>query len=166
MSSTMSAGDAGQRRRSVGWGLPLGVAVALVAAGAFGVTLFNAQALPEGPAPVVWDKTACAHCRMHVGEPGFAAQAQLADGAVLDFDDPGCLARWLDEHASAAIHAIYFHHHNDDRWLAEGQVGFVAMSPTPMGFGFGAVDAATPGALTWQQVRARVQDAHPHEVRP
>ncbi len=166
MSNLVATSAGSERRRGVGWGLPLGIAAALAAAGAFAVTLLNAQALPDGPAPVVWDKTACAHCRMHVGEPGFAAQAQLADGAVLDFDDPGCLARWLDEHPSAAIHALYFHHQHDDRWLAQDRAGFVAASPTPMGFGFAAVDATTPGAVPWHDVRARVRDARPQEVRP
>lgn len=166
MSDTLAGQRAQTRRRTVGWGLPLGIAVALVALGAFGVTLFNAQTLPDGPAPVVWDKTACAHCRMHVGEPAFAAQAQLADGTVLDFDDPGCLARWLDEHASATLHATYFHHHRDDRWLSPSDVGFLATTPTPMGFGFAAVDAATPGAITWPEFRARVREPRPHQERP
>lgn len=156
-----NADRADRRGQGVGWGLPVGIGVALVAAAAFGLSLFNAQSLPEGPAPVVWDKTACAHCRMHVGEPGFAAQAQLTDGTVLDFDDPGCLARWLDLHPGEAIHAIYFHHHREDRWLASDEVGFVAVSPTPMGFGFAATDRSAPAAISWDDLRTRVREPHP-----
>ncbi|MBI1949402.1 MAG: hypothetical protein HYS27_27190 [Deltaproteobacteria bacterium] len=153
-----------ERARARDRGLPLGLAAAVLAAGLFAWLLLRAQTLPEGPAPVVWDKTACAHCRMHVGEPGFAAQLQLEDGTVHNFDDPGCLARWLDEHpkdaAADAVHAIFFHHKTDDRWLTRAEVGFVDASPTPMGFGLAAVDARTPGAVGWQQAMARTRGPH------
>lgn len=149
------------RRRSMGWGLPAGIAAAAAAVGAFVFLLVRAQALPAGAVPVVWDKTACAHCRMHVGEPGFAAQLQLKDGRVLDFDDPGCLVKWLDAHpqdaSSEAVHGMYFHHKAEDRWLSRDDAGFVAAVPSPMGFGIAAVDAATPGASTFAQAAAQIR---------
>ena len=150
-----------QRRRARGWGLPVGLGIAALAVGGFAWLLLRAQELPSGPVPVAWDKTACAHCRMHVGEPGFAAQLQLRDGTVLNFDDPGCLVRWLDTRPRDAtvddVYAIYFHHQSEDRWLTRAEAGFVEAVPSPMGFGIAAVDAATPGAMTWPQAMAHVR---------
>jgi hypothetical protein len=158
------------RRRSKGWGVPVGIGALVLALGAFSWLLLQAQALPDGPAPVVWDKTPCAHCRMHVGEPAFAAQLQLKDGRVLDFDDPGCLFLWLDGHphdaAPSAVHAMYFHHKSEDRWLPRAQVGFVPMSPSPMGFGLAAVDASTAGALGLPDAIARVRGTPQHGGAP
>lgn len=131
--------------------------VALVAA-AFGVLVVRAQGLPSGPVDLAWDKVACAHCRMHVGERGFAAQLQLTDGRVLAFDDPGCLMGWLDQSAPPPeVHATWLHHHTEDRWLARTDTAFVPVTPTPMGFGLAAVAAGTPGALTWDDAAARVR---------
>lgn len=111
--------------------------------------------LPDGPAELVWDKAACAACGMHVGEPPFAAQATTKDGRVHAFDDPGCLFLWLDEQRPD-VHSVFFRHHREDRWIARDRVGFVAVTPTPMGFGFGAVDGNAPGAIDHDTCRARV----------
>ncbi len=144
------------RERRGDWGLAVGLALGLAAAGAFVLLLLRAQALPTGPVPVAWDKEACAHCRMHVGEARFAAQLQLADGRVLNFDDPGCLFSFRAKDQSP-VHATYFHHYRQDRWLTPAEAGFVPVMPTPMGFGLAAVDAATPDALSEDQAAARVR---------
>lgn len=101
----------------------------------------------EGPAPVAWDREACAHCRMHVGEPGFAAQLQTKDGRVLNFDDPGCLLRYEAE-AHPEVHAEYFHHVAEDRWLPRERTAFLRADPTPMGYGLGAVERGTAGTIS------------------
>ncbi len=144
------------RRRPARWGAPLGLVVGLCAAAGFGWLLVRAQDLPGGVVPVAWDKEACAHCRMHVGEQAFAAQLQLTDGRVLNFDDPGCLFAWLDAN-TAKVHATWLHHHSEDRWLSRAEVGFVEVTPTPMGFGLAAVGAATPGALGWEAAAAKLK---------
>ena len=43
------------------------------------------------PAPIAFDREPCAHCRMLISDPAFAAQLENADGEVASFDDPGCL---------------------------------------------------------------------------
>jgi hypothetical protein len=118
------------------------------------VLLVRAMDRPiDGPSPVAWDREACAHCRMLVSEKRFAAQ--IVEGhRALHFDDPGCLF----EHLRAAGEPrgkLWFHHLSEDRWLAGDQVGFVAASPTPMGYGLGAVDAGAPGALSLAEARRK-----------
>lgn len=139
----------GERR----WPLTLLALGATLAGLAFAWAWSMAQRLPEGPVTVVWDKEACAECRMHIGDPSFAAQLQLTDGRVLDFDDPGCLFTWLAGHEDA-LHATWFHHHEVDRWLSADEVGFVSVEQSPMGFRLAAVGAAVPGARRFAAVRA------------
>jgi copper chaperone NosL len=110
---------------------------------------------PDGPQPIAWDREPCAHCRMLISEPGFAAQLHLADGAVESFDDPGCLFARLAARP-AEVHALWFHHLREERWLPGTGVAFVRVAPTPMDFGFGAVDPGTPGALALEAVRAEL----------
>ncbi len=148
------SGDAGDAQRSR-WPR---VALALLGLGlvaGFAWLVVRAQALPTGVVPIVWDREVCAHCKMHIGEPGFAAQLQLEDGQVLNFDDPGCLFRHLSRDIGP-VRATYFRHVHEDRWLSAAEVGFIEVEPTPMGFGLGAVDAAHPGAMPYAAARARL----------
>ncbi len=141
--------------------LPVALAGVVIVIAVFAVLVLRAQKLADGPVPIVWDKEACAHCHMHVGEPAFAAQVQLHNGAVLNFDDPGCMMTWLKQHTvtkqpSSEPRAIYVRHYKQDRWLSQTEAAFVDHLTTPMGFGLGAVDRSEPGALRWPQAEARV----------
>lgn len=147
------------RRRA----LRLAAAAALLAALAGAVVLLVARSgePPEDPVRVAWDRQACARCSMLVSEPSFAAQLHTEGGEVLFFDDPGCLLLWQARH-DAAVHATWFHHLVEERWIPGEAVAFVEASPTPMGYGLGAVDAGTEGALSRQEAleRARRRDRH------
>ncbi len=92
---------------------------------------------------------------MLISEPRFAAQLQTEDGVVESFDDPGCLFARLDA-TNPKVRALWFHHLREDRWLSADEVGFEPTDKTPMGYGLGAVDAGTPGALTLDEARGRV----------
>jgi hypothetical protein len=111
---------------------------------------------PEGPQPIAWDREPCAHCRMLISDPAFAAQLHTADGTVESFDDPGCLFARI-EARQPHVHALWFHHSREDRWLPGDHVAFVRGAKTPMDFGFGAVDPGTPGSIPSEAVRAAVR---------
>ncbi len=110
---------------------------------------------PGGPVPIVWDKEACAECRMLVGEPRFAAQLQTGEGEVLNFDDPGCALRYLGAHRSQAF-TVYFHHTRENRWLTQAQAGFIPVPRSPMGYDLGAVPITTGGALSFERASQQV----------
>jgi copper chaperone NosL len=132
---------------------------ALVAALATSLLALSACA-PEGPAEVAWDRVACAHCRMLVSDPRFAAQLQLEDGEVLSFDDPGCL---LSARAALdrPVRAVWFHDSAGEGWIAERDVAFVRGLETPMGYGLAAVRAGSaPGALTVAAALAALAEPH------
>lgn len=129
------------RERRTPWG-PLIALVLLAAVAALVVVVVRrGDGVPDGPVPVVWNKESCAHCRMAVGEPGYAAQLITAAGEVVNFDDPGCLMRYLDER-HPQVHRLWFHHPREDRWLGPDAVGFLTAATTPMGWGLVAADRA------------------------
>lgn len=111
---------------------------------------------PEGPAAVAWDRVACAHCRMLVSDPRFAAQLRLESGETLVFDDPGCLllARAKREGVRGAA---WFHDSAGEGWIVEAEAAFVRGATTPMGYGLAAVRAAgAPDALTASAALAEI----------
>lgn len=136
--------------------LPAVLAIVAAAVGASAWFVLAGQRLPDGPVPIAWGKAACAHCHMHVSEEPFAVQAQTTTGDVLDFDDPGCFLAYLDgEHPE--LHAVWFRHSREDRWLPLESVAFVTGATTPMDFGLAAVDAGEPGALDLDRARAHAR---------
>lgn len=111
-----------------------------------------------GPVPIAYDKEACAYCHMLIGDPRFAAQLVTDDGGAINFDDPGCLLRFIAEQHPRA-RAIWFRDSQRDRWLPAAEVGFVHAASTPMGWQLAAVDRGTPGALSYDEASARIAHA-------
>jgi hypothetical protein len=136
-------------------------AVVLLGAGAgLAVLLEAAQRAPVGPVDVLWDRDICAHCNMHVGEPGFAAQLHNEVGDVFHFDDPGCLFEFVAQ-TQPRVAGTWFHHGHQSRWLTAEEAVFVRVEHSPMGFGLAAVGAgeAAPGGeggFGLEEARARV----------
>ncbi len=142
-------GSAWLKRAAVALALTGGVAGAAWAIG-------RLNALPDGPVEIVWDREACAHCRMHVGEPSFAAQLQLVGGEVRSYDDPGCMLADLAKVPAAEVHAVWVHHVAEERWLRGEEAGFVGVPVSPMGYGLGAVDKGAPRSVSLAAARAEV----------
>ena len=109
----------------------------------------------EGPVPIAFDREPCAHCRMLISDPAFAAQLESAEGETQSFDDPGCLLASL-EGRPAAAGGLWFHHVREERWIPGDRVAFEPVPKTPMGYGLGAVDAGSAGALSLETARERV----------
>ncbi len=151
-----------------GWFWFLGVLVLL----AIGVTVASlvshTKTLPSEPLEVAWNKDSCAECGMNVSERPFAAQLQTAGGEILSFNDPGCLFQYLSK-MEPKIHAIYFHHAREDRWLPQDQAAFIKLGPSPMGYNLAAVDADTPESISLddatQQVMSRIEGGTPSGAR-
>lgn len=141
-------------RRGRAW--LIGAAVALVAVAVVsGLVRWSGQP-PEGPVSVPWDHAACSECGMLVSEPAFAAQLHQQDGHVHFFDDPGCLLRY-EAREAPAVHARWFHHVREDRWLRGEAVSFEELEPTPMGWGLGAVEVGEGGGVSFEEARQRVR---------
>jgi hypothetical protein len=136
--------------------LLLGVVLVTVG-GAVTYSVMASSRLADGPFDVVWDKTACSACGMHVGEPGYAAQLTTKDGRTHAFDDPGCMFHYLAEQ-HPDLHSAFFHHRTENRWVALDKVAFLPADKTPMGFGLAAVDGGTAGAIGFDEANRKCLD--------
>jgi len=136
----------------------LGAAAAVLAVGVLAWGVLRAQAPPERPEPPAWDGTRCERCGMLVSERGFAAQIQTRDGRVLHFDDPGGLLLYRAEE-DPEVHAVWFHHVAEPRWIPWDRVAFERVEPTPMGYGLGARERGeAPGLLTPAEALAHARE--------
>lgn len=137
--------------------LPLLLLGGLVLAVVLYVVASNRQTL-DGPKDVIWDKTACVFCAMHLGDPRFAAQLSTADGDTYFYDDPGCL--FLHQHelerSQTSIHSRWFHKMDGQGWINGSEVAFLRSENTPMDYGFGAVVAGSPDSIDLNAAAAEV----------
>ena len=133
-------------RRELPWWRLAALALVGAALGALVLVIRGSGSAPDDVQPIDWNHQPCAHCRMLIGEPRHAAQLITRDGDVLSFDDPGCALRHLAEHRPA-VHRLWFHHAQHDRWLSADEVAFTTGATTPMASGLAAVDRGTPGSL-------------------
>ncbi len=89
------------RRRFLASGIaatPL--AVALSSLGACG----KDDRWPEGMQPIKWDRDTCVVCNMVISDRRFAGQLRGGPKkTVFKFDDPGCVALWLNDKARLFI---------------------------------------------------------------
>ncbi|HEU4614397.1 MAG TPA: hypothetical protein VFS15_20015 [Kofleriaceae bacterium] len=127
------------------------VVLALLA-GVLVLVVRDGTRVPDTVQPIAWNVEACAHCRMLIGDPAHAAQIITEDGDVLSFDDPGCAARYLREHAPH-VHRAWFHAGHGDSWIPLADVGFIPATSSPMGSNVIAVPKTTPGALALEDLR-------------
>ena len=56
-----------------------------------------------------------------------------------------------------AVHALYFHHVTEDRWVPSDRATFVPVAQSPMGFGYGVVDSGAKAGLSLEQLLARTR---------
>ncbi|MBI3891441.1 MAG: nitrous oxide reductase accessory protein NosL [Candidatus Wallbacteria bacterium] len=77
---------------------------------------FRAPDASTGPEPILYGRDTCAFCRMHLSQPGFAAEMRLPGGTLAKYDDPGCLAlaaagqtpvaAWVEDNLSGRLLAL------------------------------------------------------------
>ena len=89
----------------------------------------------DAPAEPVWGKEPCAHCKMLVSQPRYAAQV-ASDGERYFFDDIGCMVLWLDAHKPAE--RAWVHDATGKTWLDARTARYVGGARTPMDFGLEA----------------------------
>lgn len=112
----------------------------------------------SGPGPVAWDRDTCERCQMVISDRAFAAQVRSADGRLHRFDDPGCAVLWLDDHANdAPAREIWVRAVDADGWLDARRARYVPVPRTPMGYGFGASQAAGAEGIDFAALRDAIR---------
>jgi copper chaperone NosL len=112
---------------------------------------------PEGMQPLKWDRDTCVVCNMVISDRRFAGEMRGGPkNTVFKFDDPGCIALWLNDKAAAypwmrePATRLWVADVNsrgqDVNWLDGLKAQFVTKT-SPMGFNFGAVAHAQAGSV-------------------
>lgn len=101
------------------------------------------------PKDPVWGKQACASCAMLVSDPKYAAQLTTEDGARQYFDDPGCMAAYVEER-HPSVRGMWV---KDDvgHWVDAKTARFAPGARSPMDYGFAAQGS---GSGAWADVVA------------
>lgn len=110
------------------------------------------------PAPrrLVMGEDACAHCQMLTADPRYTAQLVTRTGKVYVFDDPGCLAAFLDQGTVAEdrVHSLWVADYLEpDSILPVDRAIFLRSDSlrSPMSY---AIAATTPGPRADSLARA------------
>lgn len=137
--------------------LILPAAVVAIVIGVVAYVSFARGRSSDEPSVVAWDRDACAACKMHLGEPAYAAQIRLTDGSTLFFDDHGC-ALGMIEGLGARMQKVWFRHLRREQWIAGDDVRFVPSSPSPMGFDLGAIDRSEGTGMSLDAAIAKLAE--------
>ncbi len=104
-----------------------------------------------GTEAIVYGRDACAHCRMHISQAGFAGEMRDRDGVLTKYDDVGCMLQ-----AMAAKHReipeVWVEDHDGNGFvpLLTAQLVHDPDGRTPMGYGIVAF-ATAAAAATYAQ---------------
>ncbi|MFN0246452.1 MAG: hypothetical protein ACKV2T_06065 [Kofleriaceae bacterium] len=134
------------------WPKLLGLAILGLAIAGVVWLVRGSSSLPDEVQPIEWNRQACSHCQMLIGEPRHAAQLITKHGEVHAFDDPGCAIRFIARH-DPELHRLWFHHGTAERWVSSDQATFVTNGMTPMGSGLVVVDPGAPGGIDFSAAR-------------
>lgn len=133
------------------------------------------------PRPIHIGSEECAHCRMVISEPRFAAQALTTRGMAYKFDSIECMADFLagpEAPEAERLHSTWVADFSEPgRWIPADDAYFLYAEAlrTPMGMGLAAFAAEKEAGehaavlegrtLRWSDVRALVAAEGFHEGR-
>jgi len=94
----------------------------------------------------------CAKCKMNVKALDYATQAVKKNGDTYFFDDMGCMILWLKEHPEDLV-KLYVKTLDTHKWIEAEKAHYSRIAPSPMGYGFGAVEAPKKGLVSYEEMK-------------
>lgn len=101
----------------------------------------------------MWNKEACARCRMILSEKRFAAQRILSNGEIHFYDDINCALGHGHHHDEGKL---YVRPYGGENWVPAEEVKYVGGLRTPMASGYGAV--LEGGTVTFQELLQKFRE--------
>jgi len=95
----------------------------------------------------------CSKCKMDVKNLDYAVQVVMQNGDTYFFDDIGCMILWLKEH-QGDVAKRYVKTLDTKRWIEVEKAHYSRIAPSPMGYGFGAVEASKEGLVSYEKMQA------------
>ena len=94
----------------------------------------------------------CATCNMDIKALDYAAQLVTKEGKTFFFDDIGCMLLWLKAHPEQSVKR-YVKTLDTHKWIAVEKAHYSRIAPSPMGYGFGAVEASKEGLVSYEEMK-------------
>lgn len=94
----------------------------------------------------------CAQCKMDVKALDYATQAVKKNGDTYFFDDIGCMILWLKEHQTDIV-KLYVKTVDTHKWLEAAKANYSRIAPSPMGYGFAAVESTKEGLVSYEKMQ-------------
>ncbi len=94
----------------------------------------------------------CSECNMDVETLEYAAQIILKNADTYFFDDIGCVVLWLEGH-SPKIKAVLTQTLDTHEWIDAKKAWYSRIAPSPMGYGFAAVEKRKEGLISYEEMR-------------
>jgi len=105
----------------------------------------------------------CSECSMDIEELKYAAELISENGNTYFFDDIGCLVLWLENH-SPDTHSMMTQTLDTHRWIPVEEAWYSRIAPTPMGYGFAALEKKKEGLLPYEEMKLlMLQGKHLHD---
>ncbi|SFZ97447.1 hypothetical protein MNB_SV-5-1303 [hydrothermal vent metagenome] len=94
----------------------------------------------------------CSKCNMKVNKLDYVVQVIMENGDTRFFDDMGCVILWLKDHASDKT-TILTKTLDTHKWLDAKKVWYSRIAPTPMAYGFAAVENKKDGLINYMEMK-------------
>jgi len=108
------------------------------------------------PLTIEWGKYFCSSCKMPIDSLKYSAQAVLKNGDTYFFDDPGCVALWLNKIKDKNDVKIWMYSLDTKRWIDGRKAFYSIVENTPMFYGFGAHENNQPDFITFKEMFVRM----------
>ena len=93
----------------------------------------------------------CSECNMDVEHLKYAAQLMSKNGDTYFFDEIGCVVLWLQNHHPKTV-KIMTQTLDTHQWIEAKKAWYSRIAPTPMGYGFAAVEAKKKGLISYDEM--------------
>jgi len=94
----------------------------------------------------------CSECSMDIDDMQYAAQLISKNGNTYFFGEIGCLVLWLKNH-SPDTHSMMTQTLDTHRWIPVEKAWYTRTAPTPMGYGFAALEKKKKGLLSYEEMK-------------
>jgi nitrous oxide reductase accessory protein NosL len=108
------------------------------------------------PLKIERGKYFCSSCKMPVDTLKYSAQAVLENGDTYFFDDPGCVALWLNKINNKDNVKIWMYSLDTKRWIDGRKAYYSIVENTPMFYGFGAYENNKTGFISFDEMFIRM----------
>ena len=94
----------------------------------------------------------CSECGMDVEVLDYAAELITKGGDTYFFDDIGCMVLWLENHKIPMVKMLT-QTLDTHRWIEVKKAWYSRIAPSPMGYGFAAVEKKKEGLISYEEMR-------------